>query len=158
MSKAVKPIPDGYHTLTANLIVRDGAAAIDFYKKAFGAVENVRMKGPGDSIMHAELKIGDSVFMLADEMPNMDVKSPKAYGGSPVGFYLYAENVDAAWKRAVDAGAKAVMPLTDMFWGDRVGAVEDPFGHRWSLAQHTRDLSPQEIEQGQKAFMAQMKK
>src|SRR4029453_17015764 len=104
MSKPVKAIPEGYHTLTANLVVRDGAAAIDFYKKAFGAVENVRMKGPGDSIMHAELKIGDSVFMLSDEMPNMDVKSPKAYGGSPVGFYLYAENVDTRCKGAVDAG------------------------------------------------------
>ena len=154
MSK-VKAIPDGYHTLTPNIIVRDGAAAIDFYKKAFGAVENVRMPGPGGSIMHAELRIGDSTVMLSDEIPNT-AKSPAAYGGSPVSFYVYVEDVESAWKRAVDAGAKIVMPLTDMFWGDRLGALDDPFGHRWSLAQHTRDLTPEEIAKGQKAFLARM--
>ena len=158
MSKAVKAIPDGYHTLTPNMIVRDAAAAIAFYKKAFGAVENVRMPGPGGSIMHAELKLGDSVFMLSDEIPGTGTKSPTEYGSSPISFYVYVDNVDAAWKRALEAGAKPQMPLADMFWGDRVGALEDPFGHRWSLAQHLKDLTPDEIEKGQKAFLAQMPK
>jgi len=155
---AIKAIPDGYHTLTPNMIVHNATAAIDFYKKAFGAVETVRMPGPGGSIMHAELRIGDSVVMLSDEIAGAGVKSPRAYGGSPVGFYVYVNNVDAAWKRAVDAGAKPSMPLADMFWGDRTGALEDPFGHRWSLAQHIKDLTPEEIKKGQEAFLAQMAK
>ena len=158
MPKKVKAIPDGYYTLTPNLTVRQASKAIDFYKKAFGAEEIVRMPGPGGSIMHAELQIGNSRVMLADEMPEMGSKSPAAFGGSPVGFYVYVENVDAAWKRAVDAGAKPKMPLADMFWGDRVGALEDPFGHKWSLAQHVKDLTPDEVKKGQEAFMAQMKK
>lgn len=158
MPKKAKAIPDGYHTITPNLTVRQAAKAIDFYKKAFAAEELVRMPGPGGSIMHAELQIGSSRFMLADEMPEMGCKSPAALGGSPVGFYVYVENVDAAWKRAVDAGAKVKMPLADMFWGDRVGALEDPFGHKWSLAQHVKDLTKEEMKEGQEAFMAQMKK
>lgn len=158
MPKKVKAIPDGYYTLTPNLTVRQASKAIDFYKKAFGAEEIVRMPGPGGSIMHAELQIGNSRFMLADEMPEMGSKSPVAFGGSPVGFYVYVENVDAAWKRAVDAGAKPKMPLADLFWGDRVGALEDPFGHKWTLAQHVKDLTPDEVKKGQEAFMAQMKK
>jgi PhnB protein len=153
---ATKAVPPGYHTITPNLVVNDGVKAIDFYKKAFGAEERFRMPGPDGKIMHAELKIGDSIFMLAEEMPEMGGKSPKAYGGSPVGFYLYVENVDAIWKRAVDAGAKPVMPLTDMFWGDRTGRLEDPFGHSWSPAQHVKDLTPEEIKKGQDAFFAQM--
>jgi uncharacterized glyoxalase superfamily protein PhnB len=106
--------------------------------------------------MHAELRIGDSVVMLGEEMPDMGAKSPKAYGGSPVGFYVYVENVDAAWERAVKAGAKPVMPLANMFWGDRTGRLEDPFGHNWSLAQHVEDLTPEEIKKGQEAFLAQL--
>ena len=148
----VKAIPEGYHTITPNLVVSDGAKAIDFYRKAFGAEEIVRMPGPGGGVMHAELRIGNSVFMLGEEMPDMGAKSPKAYGGSPVSFYFYVENVDAAWDRAVKAGAKPVMPLADMFWGDRTGRLEDPFGHGWSPAQHVADLTPEEIKKGQEAF------
>jgi PhnB protein len=147
-----------YHTVTPNMIVRDAARAIDFYKKAFGATETVRMPGPGGRIMHAEMRIGDSVVMLADEMPEMHAKSPQAFGGSPVSFYVYVDDVDTAWKRAVEAGAKPQMPLSDMFWGDRTGSLEDPFGHRWSLAQHMRDLTPEQIKQGQEAFLAEMSK
>jgi len=152
----VRAIPKGYHTITPHIVVPEGAKAIDFYKKAFGAEELVRMPGPGGGIMHAELRIGDSVVMLGEEMPDMGAKSPKAYGGSPVGFYVYVENVDAAWERAVKAGAKPVRPLTNMFWGDRTGRLEDPFGHNWSLAQHVEDLTPEEIKKGQEAFFAQM--
>jgi PhnB protein len=156
MASKVNPIPQGYHTITPSLIVRDASRAIDFYKKAFGAEERMRMPGPGGRIMHAELRIGDSTIMLADEMPEMSTRSPKALGGSPVGFYVYVENVDAAFKRAVDAGGKAAMPLADMFWGDRIGKVEDPFGHGWTLAQHVKDVTPDEIKRGQEAFLKQM--
>ncbi len=155
MATKVQAIPEGYHTITPNLVVRDASKAIDFYKKAFGAEEKFRLPGPDGKIVHAEIKIGDSVVMLADEMEGM-TKSPTAYGGSPVGFYLYFEDVDAAWKRAVDAGAKPVMPLADMFWGDRTGRLEDPFGHSWSPAQHTNDPTPDEFKKGQEAFFAQM--
>jgi uncharacterized glyoxalase superfamily protein PhnB len=156
MAAKVKANPKGYHTITPNIVIRDAARAIDFYKKAFGAEETMRMPGPGGKVMHAELKIGDSIVMLADEMPEMGSKSPKAYGGSPVNFYVYLGNVDAAWKRAVDAGAKVVMPLADMFWGDRTGRLEDPFGHSWSLAEHVKDVTPEEIKKGQEAFFKQM--
>ena len=151
----VKAIPEGYHAVTPHLVVSEAAKAIDFYKQAFGAEEVVRMPGPGGSIMHAELKIRDSVVMLGEEMPEMGAKSPKAYGGSPVSFYVYVENVDAAWERAVKAGAKPMTPLTNMFWGDRTGRLEDPFGHHWSLAQHVADPTPEEIKQGQEAFFSQ---
>jgi PhnB protein len=156
MAKSTKPIPDGYHTITPNVIVDDGASAMEFYKRAFGAQELMRMPGPDGRIMHAELQIGDSRFMLCDEMPDMDVRSPKFYNGSPVGFYLYFEDVDKAWQRALDAGAKQVSPLEDMFWGDRTGRLQDPFGHKWTLAQHVQDLTPEEIEKGQEAFFAQL--
>jgi len=156
MAAKVKANPKGYHTITPNIVIRDAARAIDFYKKAFGAEETMRMPGPGGKVMHAELKIGDSIVMLADEMPEMGSKSPKAYGGSPVNFYVYLGNVDAAWKRAVDAGAKVVMPLADMFWGDRTGRLEDPFGHSWSLAEHIKDVTPEEIKKGQEASFKQM--
>jgi PhnB protein len=152
----VNAIPKGYHTVTPSVIVDDGARAIDFYKKAFGAQELMRMPGPDGRIMHAEIQIGDSRVMLSDEMPDMDARSPKAYNGTPVGFYVYVENVDEAWRRAVDAGAKEVSPLTDMFWGDRTGSLQDPFGHKWNLAQHVADLTPEEIQKGQEAFFAQM--
>ena len=151
----VKAIPEGYHTITPNLVVADAAKAIDFYKKAFGATEIARMPGPNGGIMHAELRIGDSVFMLGEEMPEMGAKGPKTLGGSPVSLYVYVENVDAAWDRAIKAGATTVMPLADMFWGDRAGWLEDPFGHKWALAQHVKDLTPEEMQKGQEAFFAQ---
>lgn len=156
MAKKVKAIPEGYPTITPSLIVRDAAKAIDFYKKAFGAEEIMRMPGPTGAIMHAELRIGDSPLMLADAAPGMGCKDPGAYGGSPVTFYVYVENVEAAWKRATDAGAKPQRPLADMFWGDRLGQVEDPFGHKWTLSQHIKDPSPEEMKKGQAEFMAKM--
>src|SRR5437016_2485265 len=142
MAGNVQPIPSGYHTTTPHLIVRDAAAAIDFYKKAFGAEEIMRMPGPGGAIMHAEIAIGDSRVMLGDERPGMNCKGPQTLGGSPVSFYIYVQDVDKAWKRAIDAGAKETMPLADMFWGDRTGAVQDPLGHTWSLAQHIANPTP----------------
>jgi PhnB protein len=151
-------VPQGYHTITPNIVVSDVAEALTFYKKALGADETVRMPGPNGRIMHAEMRLGDSVFMLGEEMPDMNRKSPKKYGGSPVGFYVYVESVDAAWKRAVDAGAKTMMPLADMFWGDRTGTLEDPFGHVWSLAEHVKDPTPEEIEKGQEEFFEQAQK
>ena len=156
MAPKVNPIPQGYHTITPSLVVQGGAKALEFYQKAFGAEETLRMPGPGGTIMHAEFRIGDSVLMLMDEMPDMGSKSPKALGGTSVGFYVYVENVDAAWKRAVDAGAKQVMPLQDMFWGDRTGCVEDPFGHKWNLATRKENLTPEEIKKRAGAFLAQM--
>jgi PhnB protein len=158
MEHNVKAIPDGYHTITPNITVRDAAKAIEFYQKAFGAEELMRMPGPGGKIMHAELKIGDSRFMLADEMPEMGNKGPASIGGTPVSFYIYVHNVDAAWKRATGAGAKITGPLDDMFWGDRTGRLEDPFGHTWVLAQHVKDVTPAEIKKGQDAFLEKMKK
>jgi len=157
MSQNVNAVPDGYNTITPNITVRDAAKAIDFYQKAFGAEEVMRMPGPGGKIMHAELRIGNSRFMLADEMPEMGNKGPASYGGTPTSFYVYVNNVDAAWKRAVGAGAKVLMPLEDMFWGDRTGRLEDPFGHPWVLAQHVKDLSMAEIKKGQDAFMERLK-
>jgi PhnB protein len=154
MPGKVKPVPEGYHTITPSLAVRDADRAIAFYQKAFGAEERFRMPGPDGKIIHAELKIGDSMIMLSEERLEMDVKGPKTLGGTPVGFYVYVEDVDREWKRAVDAGASTVMPLADMFWGDRTGCVEDPFGHRWWLSQHIADLSPEEIQKGQEAFFS----
>ena len=150
----VNPIPDGFHTLTPHLTMKDAAAAIEFYKKAFGAVELERHNGPdGKSIMHATLKIGDSRFMLNDEFPEMGGKGPLALGGTPVTLHVAVEAVDEAFARAVAAGAKVTMPLADMFWGDRYGQLEDPFGHKWSLATHIEDVSPEEsARRMQKAF------
>ncbi|HVI86520.1 MAG TPA: VOC family protein [bacterium] len=156
MSQSVKAIPPGYHTITPNITVKDAAKAIEFYKSAFGAQEIMRMPGPGGRIMHAEMTIGDSKFMIADEMPEMGNKGPKSIGGSPVSFYLYFENVDSAWKKALQAGGKETGPLADMFWGDRTGRLEDPFGHTWVLAQHIKDLTPSDMKAGQEAFLAKM--
>jgi len=152
-----KKVPDGYHTLTPALTVRDGAKAIDFYKRALGAQELMRMPGPdGRGLMHAELRIGDSIFMLSEEQPGMGCRAPASVGGPTSYLYVYVPDVDTAFKQAVAAGAKVVMPVVDMFWGDRYGQVEDPSGHRWGLATHTRDLSPEEIAKGQKQFFASL--
>lgn len=156
MSQNVKPIPTGYHTITPNITVKDAAKAIDFYKNAFGATEVMRMPGPGGKVMHAELKLGDSTFMLGDEMPEMGNKGPKSYGGTPTSFYVYVENVDNAWKKALGAGGKEVMPLNTMFWGDRTGRLEDPFGHHWVLAQHVKDVTPEEMKKAGDEWMKEM--
>ncbi len=154
MDTKVKPIPEGYHTLTPYLTVRNAAEAIEFYKKAFAAEERFRMPTPdGKGVVHAELKIGDSIFMLSDEMPGQECKSPLSFNGTPVGFYVYVEDVDAAFKRAVDAGAEVKAPLENMFWGDRMGGVTDPFGHVWTFASRVEELAPEEIyKRGQEFF------
>lgn len=144
----VKPIPDGMHTLTPHLVCAGAAAAIDFYVKAFNAVEVARLPGPDGKLMHGMVRIGDSPLMLVDEFPDWGALGPKALKGSPVTIHLYVENVDAAVAQAVAAGATVKMPVADMFWGDRYGVLQDPFGHLWSLATHTRDLSPEEIAEG----------
>jgi uncharacterized glyoxalase superfamily protein PhnB len=145
---AVKPIPDGMHSLTPLLTCAGAADAIQFYKKAFNAVELSRLPGAKGKLMHAALRIGDSVLMLTDEFPEWGGFGPKLLKGSPVTVHLYVENVDAAVEQAVAAGAKITMPLADMFWGDRYAQLEDPFGHHWSMATHKRDLSPAEIQDG----------
>ena len=152
-----KPIPEGYHSVTPMFVFKDARKAIDFYKRAFGAREEYVMPGPdGKGVLHAALKIGDSVIMMGDENPHDPTKSVETMGGSPVSFYLYLQNVDEAFKVAVDAGAEVRKPVEDTFWGDRMGIVQDPFGHSWSLATHTRDLSPEEIREGAQAALAQM--
>lgn len=152
---AVKPIPEGFRTLTPHIIVNDGNKAIDFYKKAFGAKEISRMAEPSGKLAHAELQIGDSRFMLADEYPDMGARSAKAIGGSPVTLSLYVEDVDKVFNQAVAAGAKATMPVSDMFWGDRYGKLEDPFGHSWAVATHKEDVKPEEIMKRAQVAMAQ---
>ncbi|HXO35917.1 MAG TPA: VOC family protein [Candidatus Acidoferrales bacterium] len=154
----VKAIPEGYHTLTPYMTVRDAARAIDFYKPAFGAVERGVMKGPDGKIMHAELRIGDSIVMLADEFHHFGSLSPQSIGGTGMGLHIYVEDVDSAFERAIGAGATVEMPVSDMFWGDRYGKLLDPFGHKWSIATHTRDMSMEEIEEAQEEFMKQMPK
>jgi uncharacterized glyoxalase superfamily protein PhnB len=142
--------------VTPSLTLDNAAQAIDWYKKALGAEETTRAVGPDGKIMHAEIRIGDSTIMLGDEMPEHGGKGPKSYGGTPVSFFVYGENVDAAWKRAVNAGAKPIQPLEDQFWGDRTGCLEDPFGHHWWLAQHIKDLTPEELEKAAESFFSQM--
>jgi PhnB protein len=146
MSNKPKAIPDGYHNVTPYLIVNDAAAAIEFYKKAFGATELMRMPKPNGKIGHAEIRIGDSPIMLADEAPEMDARSPRTFGGSPVSIFLYVDDVDTTFARAVDGGAKVQRPLADQFYGDRTGGVEDPFGHVWYIATHVEDVPPEEMK------------
>lgn len=146
MTSKVKPIPEGYHTATPYLIIKGAADAIEFYKKAFGATELMRMSGPGGKIGHAEIKIGDSVIMLADEAPEMNARSPQSFGGSPISILLYVEDVDAVFNRAVAAGAKVERPVTDQFYGDRIGGLTDPFGHAWYISTHKEDVSPEEMK------------
>jgi PhnB protein len=145
MSAEVKPIPEGYHTVTPYLILSGASAAIAFYKRALGAEEVMRMEGPGGKVHHAEISIGDSRVMLADEHPEIQALSPKTVGGSPVSIHLYVEDVDHAVERAVAAGAKLVRPVADQFYGDRVGGIEDPFGYRWFIATHKEDLTVEDI-------------
>jgi PhnB protein len=154
----VKPVPDGYHTITPALTIRDAAKAIEFYKAAFGATERGVMKGPDGKIMHAELKIGDSIIMMSDEFPEFGSLSPQSVGGTSVNLHIYLDGVDAAFDRAVQAGATVVMPVMDQFWGDRYGRLKDPFGHNWSIATHTADLSMDDMKRGMDEAMAQMKK
>ncbi len=156
MTASVKPVPDGFHTATPSVVVRDAAKAIEFYKKVFGAEERMRMPGPDGKIMHAEIKIGDSVIFLSDEIPNMGGKSPQTVGAYTGGIYLYVPNVDEIHQRAVEAGAKSAGPVSDMFWGDRLGHFVDPFGHAWSVSTHVADLTEEEMEKGAQAFYAQM--
>jgi len=152
---AVKPIPDGYHAITPYLIVQGAAAAIDYYKKVFGAAERMRMDAPGGKIGHAELTLGGSVVMLADEHPERGYRGPKAFGGSAVSLMLYVPNVDDVFKRAVAAGAKELRPVADQFYGDRLGVLEDPFGHVWTIATHVEDVSPEEMRRRSEAMMKQ---
>jgi len=145
---SVKPIPEGMRSLTPHLVCDGAAAAIEFYKKAFGATEVTRLPAPDGRLMHAQVRIGDSVLMLVDEWPDMGALGPNKLKGTSVTLHLYVTDVDAAFAKAVAAGATVKMPLADMFWGDRYGQVQDPFGHMWSLATHQRDLTPEEIKQG----------
>jgi PhnB protein len=153
--KRVSAIPAGMGTITPHLAVRNGADAIDFYKRAFGAREVSRMPSPDGKIMHAELKIGGATFFLADEHPEMGVRSPQSLGGATASLHVYFPNVDAAFKRAVDAGAQVRMPVADMFWGDRYGKVGDPFGHEWGLATHKEDLTSAQVKKRAEAFFKQ---
>jgi PhnB protein len=150
----VKPIPEGYHTITPFLTVRDAARAIEFYQQAFGAQARGVMKGPDGKVMHAELKIGDSIIMLSDEFPEFGALSPQSIGGSGMGLHIYLDGVDAAFDRAVKAGAKVEMPVMDQSWGDRYGKLTDPFGHKWSIGTHIKDLSMDEMKRGMDEAMA----
>jgi len=152
----VKPIPQGFHTATPYLTLNDAARAIDFYKRAFGAQEVMRMNGPGGKIGHAEIKIGDSIIMLADEMPGSGSRSPQSLSGTTAGIFLYVENADAVFNQAVSAGAQVEAPLADMFWGDRFGSLKDPFGHSWSVATHKEDVAPAEMSKRMQEFAAKM--
>ncbi len=152
--KRVEPVPKAYGSITPGLSVRGGADAIDFYARAFGAEEIYRMPGPDGKVMHAELRFGDSIVMLGDEEPGMGASSPETLGGSTVSLLFYVPDVDAAYARAVAAGATSVQGPADMFWGDRFAQVRDPFGHRWSIGTHVADLTPEQIQEGMEAWMA----
>jgi PhnB protein len=151
----VKPIPDGYHSVTPYLVVKNAAGAIEYYKKAFAATELMRFPGPGGAIMHAEIKLGDSPVMLADEMPGMPHRSPQSYGGTPVSLLIYVTDVDAVFSRAVAAGGKVQRPVTDQFYGDRAGTFEDPFGHVWTVSTHKEDVSSEEMARRLEAMSKQ---
>ena len=152
---SVKPIPEGYHHVTPYLFVKSAAKAIDFYKSVFAATEIMRMPGPDGRIMHAELRIGDSIIMLADENPKNGIMSPQTVGGFSVGLHAYAENVDAVIQKAVENGAKLLRPIQNQFYGDRSGTFLDPFGHMWSVATHVEDVSPEEMRRRMASAMGQ---
>ncbi len=158
MSQPTKGIPEGFHTITPHLVIRGAAEAIEFYKRALGAQELMRMPSPDGKIMHAELKIGDSILFLADEFPEQGAcsRSPQTLGATTVTLMLYVPDVDTAFKRAVDAGAKTAMPVADMFWGDRYGSFTDPYGHTWGIATQKEVLTPIEVERRAKEFFANM--
>lgn len=159
MARAAKPIPEGFHTITPYITVKGAGEAIAFYEKAFGAEEILRIPGPdGQSVMHAEIKIGDSFLFIAEEFPNAGNRSPKSLGGVTASIHLYVADVDAAFKRATEAGCEEIMPVTDMFWGDRFGKVRDPYGQEWSIATARETLTPEEIDQRAKVFFAEMAK
>ena len=147
MNKPVKPIPDGMHTVTPHLVCAGAADAIEFYKKAFNAVELGKVPGPEGKLLHAVIRIGDSPVMLVDEFPDHNSFGPKSLKGSPVTIHLYVQNVESVFNQAVAAGATVTMPVADMFWGDRYGVLEDPFGHHWSIATHIRDVNPEELKE-----------
>ncbi len=150
MAGTTKAIPEGFYSLTPYFCVKDAARAIEFYKRAFGATEITRMLGPDGKVMHAELKVGNSIFMLSDEVPHSMCRSPQTLGGTSVGLYLYVDDVDTIFNRAVSAGARTERPVQDMFYGDRSGQIIDPFGHSWGIATHTKDMTAEEIEQAAK--------
>jgi PhnB protein len=152
----VKPIPDGYHTATPYLIIRDAARALDFYKKAFNAEELFRMPMPDGKIGHAEIRIGNSTLMLADEAPDRGARSPQTLGGTPMTIMLYVEDVDARYAQAIAAGAKELRPVKDQFYGDRSGCITDPFGHQWTISTHKEDVSPEEMRRRMDAFTKSM--
>jgi PhnB protein len=154
MSK-VNPVADGFHSVTPYLFIKGAASAIDFYKKVFGAAEIMRMPGPNGRIMHAEIRIGDSIVMLSDENPEIGALSPQSIGGTASGLNVYIENVDAVVQKAVDAGAKLVRPVKDQFYGDRSGSLIDPFGHMWSVATHVEDVPPEEMKKRMANAMSQ---
>jgi PhnB protein len=152
MTRATRPSPEGYPTITPHLVVRDAGAAIEFYTRAFGATESFRSLGPdGTSVLHAELRLGDSALLLIDESEEWGTRSPRSLGGSPVTMHLYVADVDAVFDRATKAGAEVTMPVAGQFWGDRYGKLVDPFGHHWSIATHVEDLSPHELARRQAA-------
>lgn len=153
----VQAVPKGYHTMTPGLTVQDAEKAIDFYQRAFGAQEMYRMSGPDGRIMHAELKIGDSIFMVGEEHPDRQVRGPKTLGGTPVSLNLYLDDADGVFDRAVKAGAKSLAPVETMFWGDRYGKLEDPFGHIWGLCTRVENLTPEEIDRRGKEWMEKKK-
>ncbi len=150
---AVQPVPDGFHTVTPYLIVRDAASALEFYKKAFGAVETLRHLGPTGKVMHAQIRVGSSPLMLSEEFPDVGTRGPQSLGGTAVFLYLYVEDADSWYQRAVAAGAQVVRPLNDEFYGDRAGTVGDPFGHVWTIASRKEDLTPEETQRRLMAFM-----
>lgn len=155
MSDTVKAIPEGYEGATPYLIIKDATRALEFYKKAFGAAELMRIPAPGGTVGHAEIKIGKAIIMLADGFPAMNCKSPQSFGGSPVSMMLYVQDVDAFVERAVVAGAKLLRPVKNQFYFDRSGSLEDPFGHQWHIATHVEDVPPDEMAKRAEAFMKQ---
>ena len=155
-ARQTRPIPQGYRTVTPYLTLNDAARALEFYKRAFGAQEVMRMDGPGGKIGHAEIKIGDSMVMLADEMPGSGSRPPQSLGGTTGGIFVFVENADAVFNQAVSAGAQVEAPLADMFWGDRYGRLKDPFGHSWSVATHKEDVAPAEMSKRMQEAIAKM--
>jgi PhnB protein len=152
----VKPIPEGYHSVTPYLIIKGATQALEYYKKAFGATELFRMPAPDGKIGHAEIKIGDSIIMVSDEYPEMGFKGPQ--GGSPVGLMIYVPDVDTQFKKAIDAGGKVMKPLQDQFYGDRSGTLTDPFGHVWTISTHKEDVSPEEMDRRHQEFVKKQQK